>query len=110
MDWTLEVVILPVSDIERSVTFYRDQVGFEDLLYRDKKWEGHEGVVKAAQTLVDFEKQGWIPEDNQTGTYDVASDLQNGKLGMWGNGTWAVAEIRRSAYDQRSRPLAFSPA
>src|SRR5262245_15562514 len=72
--------------------------GFEDLLYRDKKWEGHEGVVKAAQTLVDFEKQGWIPADNQTGTYDVASDLQNGKLGMWGNGTWAVAD-----YDKRKR-------
>ncbi|MDQ4504260.1 VOC family protein [Sinomonas sp. ASV322] len=28
MDWTLEVVILPVSDIERSVQFYRDKVGF----------------------------------------------------------------------------------
>lgn len=29
MDWTLEVVIVPVSDIDRSVTFYRDQVGFD---------------------------------------------------------------------------------
>lgn len=29
MDWTLEVVILPVTDIERSVAFYRDQVGFD---------------------------------------------------------------------------------
>ena len=28
MDWTLEVVILPVGDIERSISFYRDQVGF----------------------------------------------------------------------------------
>ena len=28
MDWTLEVVILPVSDINRSIGFYRDQVGF----------------------------------------------------------------------------------
>ena len=28
MDWTLEVVILPVSDIDKSITFYRDQVGF----------------------------------------------------------------------------------
>ena len=27
MDWTLEVVILPVSDIDRSIAFYRDQVG-----------------------------------------------------------------------------------
>jgi catechol 2,3-dioxygenase-like lactoylglutathione lyase family enzyme len=28
MDWTLEVVVLPVSDIDRSVAFYRDQIGF----------------------------------------------------------------------------------
>jgi catechol 2,3-dioxygenase-like lactoylglutathione lyase family enzyme len=29
MDWTLEVVVLPVSDLDRSIAFYRDQVGFE---------------------------------------------------------------------------------
>jgi catechol 2,3-dioxygenase-like lactoylglutathione lyase family enzyme len=29
MDWTLEVVVLPVSDIERSIAFYRDKVGFD---------------------------------------------------------------------------------
>ena len=29
MDWTLEVVILPVSDIDRAIAFYRDKVGFE---------------------------------------------------------------------------------
>jgi catechol 2,3-dioxygenase-like lactoylglutathione lyase family enzyme len=29
MDWSLEVVVLPVSDIDRSVAFYRDQVGFQ---------------------------------------------------------------------------------
>src|SRR5579871_3163091 len=28
MDWTLEVIVLPVSDIDRSVAFYRDKVGF----------------------------------------------------------------------------------
>ena len=28
MDWTLEVVIVPVSDIDRAVAFYRDRVGF----------------------------------------------------------------------------------
>ena len=28
MDWTLEVVVLPVSDIDRSLAFYRDQLGF----------------------------------------------------------------------------------
>ena len=29
MNWTLEVVVLPVSDISRSIEFYRDQVGFK---------------------------------------------------------------------------------
>jgi catechol 2,3-dioxygenase-like lactoylglutathione lyase family enzyme len=29
MDWTFEVVVLPVSDIDRSIAFYRDQVGFD---------------------------------------------------------------------------------
>ncbi len=29
MDWTLEVVLLPVSDIDRSIAFYRDQIGFD---------------------------------------------------------------------------------
>jgi catechol 2,3-dioxygenase-like lactoylglutathione lyase family enzyme len=29
MDWTLEVVVLPVSDIYASVAFYRDKVGFD---------------------------------------------------------------------------------
>lgn len=28
MDWTLEVVIVPVSDLGRAISFYRDQVGF----------------------------------------------------------------------------------
>ena len=28
MQWTLEVVVLPVSDIDRAIAFYRDQVGF----------------------------------------------------------------------------------
>lgn len=28
MDWTLEVVLVPVSDIGRAVAFYRDKLGF----------------------------------------------------------------------------------
>jgi catechol 2,3-dioxygenase-like lactoylglutathione lyase family enzyme len=29
MDWTLEVVVLPVSDLDRAIEFYRDKVGFD---------------------------------------------------------------------------------
>jgi catechol 2,3-dioxygenase-like lactoylglutathione lyase family enzyme len=28
MNWTLEVVVVPVSDVERSKAFYADQLGF----------------------------------------------------------------------------------
>jgi catechol 2,3-dioxygenase-like lactoylglutathione lyase family enzyme len=28
MDWTLEVVVVPVSDIDRAIAFYRDTLGF----------------------------------------------------------------------------------
>ena len=29
MDWTLEVVVVPVSDLAASIAFYRDQGGFD---------------------------------------------------------------------------------
>ena len=29
MDWTLEVVLLPVSDLDAAIAFYRDKVGFD---------------------------------------------------------------------------------
>ncbi|WP_326568718.1 VOC family protein [Amycolatopsis rhabdoformis] len=28
MDWTLEVVVVPVSDVDRAKAFYADQIGF----------------------------------------------------------------------------------
>jgi len=37
MDWTLEVVVIPVNDIDRSIAFYRDKLGF--TLDHDTKTE-----------------------------------------------------------------------
>jgi predicted enzyme related to lactoylglutathione lyase len=28
MEWTLEVVVVPVRDVDRAIAFYRDQIGF----------------------------------------------------------------------------------
>jgi catechol 2,3-dioxygenase-like lactoylglutathione lyase family enzyme len=30
VEWRLEVVLVPVSDVDRAKTFYRDQVGFNE--------------------------------------------------------------------------------
>jgi catechol 2,3-dioxygenase-like lactoylglutathione lyase family enzyme len=36
MDWKLEVVVVPVSDVDRAKAFYADQVGFQvDVDHRD---------------------------------------------------------------------------
>ncbi|MDT5040646.1 MAG: hypothetical protein QOE51_1631, partial [Actinoplanes sp.] len=38
MNWTLEVVVVPVADIDRSKAFYADQLGFtldHDLVIND---------------------------------------------------------------------------
>lgn len=32
MDWTLELIVVPVSDIDRAKSFYVDRVGFEVLV------------------------------------------------------------------------------
>ena len=40
MDWTLEVVVVPVSDLAAAIAFYRDQVGF-DLDHETKNEHMH---------------------------------------------------------------------
>ena len=32
MDWSLELVVVPVSDVDRAKSFYADQAGFEVLV------------------------------------------------------------------------------
>jgi catechol 2,3-dioxygenase-like lactoylglutathione lyase family enzyme len=40
MNWTLEVVVVPVSDVDRAKAFYADQVGF-NLDHDVSMGEGH---------------------------------------------------------------------
>ena len=32
MDWTLELVVVPVTDVDRAKAFYVDKVGFDVLV------------------------------------------------------------------------------
>jgi catechol 2,3-dioxygenase-like lactoylglutathione lyase family enzyme len=73
MDWRLEVIVLPVSDVDRALAFYRDVIGFRlDVDHRDGDFRvvqftppgsacsvtlmrgpGEPGSVKGLQLVVD---------------------------------------------------------
>ena len=45
MDWKLELVIVPVSDVDRAKKFYTDQLGFTDGLEFCRRLPELAGVV-----------------------------------------------------------------
>lgn len=49
MDWTLEVVVVPVSDIDRAKAFYAEQVGFA---------VDHDTVIGEGQRVVQLTPPG----------------------------------------------------
>jgi catechol 2,3-dioxygenase-like lactoylglutathione lyase family enzyme len=49
MNWTLEVVVVPVSDVDRAKAFYADQVGFN---------VDHDAVVSDAVRVVQLTPPG----------------------------------------------------
>ncbi|MGR8010848.1 VOC family protein [Streptomyces hypolithicus] len=44
MDWTLEVIVLPVTDVDRARDFYRDKVGFN--VDFDNRMDGNMRLVQ----------------------------------------------------------------
>ena len=80
MDWTLEVVVLPVSDIDRAVAFYRDQVGFD--LDHDTRTE-HMHVVQltprgsgCSVVIGDLPAQNEMAPGSMRGLQLVVADAQ----------------------------------
>jgi catechol 2,3-dioxygenase-like lactoylglutathione lyase family enzyme len=102
MDWTLEVVILPVSDIDRSVAFYRDNVGFH--LDHDTKNE-HMHVVQLTPNgsgcsivFGDLPAQREMTPGSIKGLQLVVSDAQAARQELLDRGV-AVSEIMK--FDER---------
>ena len=131
MDWSLEVVVLPVSDIDRAVAFYRDQVGFR--LDHDTRNE-HMHVVQLTPpgsgcsiVFGDLPSQNEMEPGSMKGLQLVVSDAAAARLQLLDRGvevselmviapgdggtffgfqdpdgnSWAVQEIRARA----QRPL-----
>jgi predicted enzyme related to lactoylglutathione lyase len=102
MDWTLEVVIVPVSDIERAVAFYRDQVGFH--LDHDTRNE-HMHVVQLTPNgsgcsivIGDLPSQNEMTPGSLRGLQLVVSDARAARQELIDRGV-AVSDIM--VFDER---------
>ena len=90
MDWTLEVVVLPVADIGRAVAFYRDQVGF--VLDHDTQNE-HMHVVQLTPrgsgcsiVIGDLPAQREMAPGSMRGLHLVVADAEAARNELVGRG------------------------
>ncbi len=99
MRMSLEVVILPVADPDRSLRFYRDQVGFNlDIDYAPTSNfrviqltpEGSGTSIQFGVGLTD------APSGSVRGLYLVVSDIEACRAELTGRGI-TVSEIRHKA-------------
>ncbi|MDM7829929.1 VOC family protein [Cellulomonas edaphi] len=102
MDWTLEVVVVPVSDIAASVEFYRDQVGFH--LDHDTQTE-HMHVVQLTPpgsgcsiVIGDLPSQNEMAPGSLKGLQLVVADAAAARAELVGRGVEA-SEI--TVFDER---------
>ncbi len=101
MDWTLEVVLLPVSDIDAAIAFYRDKVGF------DLDHDTHTDQMHVAQltprgsgcsiVVGDLPSQREMAPGSMRGLQLVVADAEAGRAG-------ADRARRRVQRDHRLRP------
>ena len=134
MQWTLEVVVLPVSDIDRAVAFYRDQVGFHldhdthneqmhvvqltppgsgcSIVFGDlpSQNEMTPGSMKALQLVVSdaaAARQELVDRGVEASELMVMAPTDGGTFFGFGDpdgNTWAVQEIKARAQNPRIPP------
>lgn len=103
MDWTLEVVVLPVGDIDRAVAFYRDQVGF--VLDHDTRTE-HMHVVQLTPpgsgcsiVLGDLPSQNEMPPGSMRGLQLCVADAKAARAQLMARGIEASEITQFDARD-----------
>jgi predicted enzyme related to lactoylglutathione lyase len=108
VDWTLEVVVLPVSDIDRSIAFYRDQVGF--ALDHDTRTE-HMHVAQLTPTgsgcsivIGDLPSQNEMAPGSMRGLQLCVADAAVAREELLGRGVQA-SEI--TVFDERDGGTLF---
>ena len=102
MDWTLEVVVVPTSDLDASIAFYRDQVGF--ALDHDTRNE-HMHVAQLTPrgsgcsiVVGDLPSQNQMPPGSLHGVQLVVADAEAARAELVGRGV-ECSEIQ--VFDER---------
>ncbi|EWT02654.1 glyoxalase [Intrasporangium oryzae NRRL B-24470] len=102
MDWTLEVVIVPVSDLDAAIAFYRDRVGF-DLDHDTKNEHMHVAQLTprgsgCSIVVGDLPGQTAMAPGSLHGVQLVVADAQAARAELVGRGV-ECSEI--TAFDDR---------
>lgn len=111
MDWTLEVVLLPVSDIDRAIEFYRDKVGF--TLDHDTRTEQMHVVQLTPRgsgcsiVFGDLPAQREMAPGSMRGLQLVVSDARAGRQELLDRGV-AVSEIMQFSPDDGGTFFGFA--
>jgi len=100
MDWKLELVALPVSDVDRAKTFYTEQVGFkadhdhrvsDELRFVQLTPPGSACSIALGTGLVD------TPPGSVQGLQLVVSDIQAARAELVARGV-EVSEVQEFAW------------
>jgi catechol 2,3-dioxygenase-like lactoylglutathione lyase family enzyme len=88
MDWKLEVIVVPVSDVDRSKAFYADQLGFTvDVDHRDGDFRVVQVTPPGSACSITF-GQGINPSEPGTlgGVQITVSDIEEAERFLTGRG------------------------
>ena len=110
MKWTLELVIVPVSDVDRAKTFYAEQLGFEvDHDTKDARITGGNRIVQLTPpgsgcsiVIGDGVAQGMAP-GSLKGLQLVVPDLHAARAQLAERGV-EVSEIEILGENPRAQP------
>ncbi len=112
MDWKLELVAVPVSDVDRAIAFYADQVGFH--LDHDHRVSSQIRFVQltppgsACSIAIGTGLGDGMPPGSVKGLQMVVSDVEAAREQLAGHGV-AVSEVQQFDWGKRE-PLVRAAA
>jgi len=88
MDWSLELIVVPVSDMDRAKAFYMDQVGF-DLLVDHRAGEDFrviQLVPPGSACAIALMRNGEMPAGSLHGLHLIVRDIDAARSELVGRG------------------------